>query len=163
MEVDEKGLRIVDAESVTLRLAAATSFRGRSPEAASADALRQGQPYGELLARHIADHRSLFRRVRLDLGSPRTRRDCPTDERLAAVREGAVDPGLAALYFQFGRYLLIASSRPGTQPANLQGIWNDDAEPAVGQQVHDQHQHRDELLARRGRATSPSATSRCST
>ncbi len=131
VEVDEKGLRVVDAEAVTLRLAAATSFRGRSPEAASADALRQGRPYGELLARHVADHRSLFRRVRLDLGSPE-RSALPTDERLAAVREGAADPGLAATYFQYGRYLLIASSRPGTQPANLQGLWNDDVNPAWG-------------------------------
>jgi alpha-L-fucosidase 2 len=131
VEVDEKGLRVVDAEAVTMRLAAATSFRGRNPEAACADALRQGRPYRELLARHIADHRSLFRRVRLDLGSPE-RNALPTDERLAAVRAGAVDPALAATYFQYGRYLLIASSRPGTQPANLQGLWNDDVNPAWG-------------------------------
>ena len=131
MEVDEKGLRVVDAESVTLRLAAATSFKGRDPEAACAEALRARRPYDELLARHLADHRSLFRRVRLDLGSA-DRDALPTDERLAAVREGAVDPGLAATYFQYGRYLLIASSRPGTQPANLQGLWNDDVNPAWG-------------------------------
>ena len=149
VEVDEKGLRVVDALSVTLRLAAATSFRGRDPEAACAEALRATRPYDELLARHMADHRSLYRRVRLDLGSAE-RNTLPTDERLAAVRGGAVDPGLAATYFQYGRYLLIASSRPGTQPANLQGLWNDDLSPAVGQQVHDQHQHRDELLAGRG-------------
>ena len=129
--VDEKGLRVVDADSVTLRLTAATSYKGRRPEAACADALRPRRPYGELLARHLADHRSLFRRVRLNLGS--TERDTlPTDERLAAVREGAVDPGLAAIYFQYGRYLLIASSRPGTLPANLQGLWNDDVNPAWG-------------------------------
>ena len=116
---------------MTVRLAAATSFQGRNPEAACADALRARRPYGELLARHLADHRSLFRRVRLDLGS--TERDAlPTDERLAAVRGGAVDPGLAATYFQYGRYLLIASSRPGTQPANLQGLWNDEVNPAWG-------------------------------
>ena len=131
VEVDEKGLRVVDAESVTLRLAAATSFRGRDPEAACAEALRATRPYDELLARHVADHRSLFRRVRLDLGSAE-RNTLPTDERLAAVRAGAVDPGLAATYFQYGRYLLIASSRPGTQPANLQGLWNDDVSPAWG-------------------------------
>ena len=131
VEVDEKGLHVVAAESVTVRLAAATSFRGRDPEAACADALRARRPYSELLARHVADYRSLFRRVRLDLGS--TERDAlPTDERLAAVRGGAVDPGLAATYFQYGRYLLIASSRPGTQPANLQGLWNDEVNPAWG-------------------------------
>ena len=131
VETDGKGLRIVDADSVTLRLAAATNFKGRDPEAACMEALRPTRPYGELLARHVADHRSLFRRVRLDLGS--AERDAlPTDERLAAVREGAVDPGLVATYFQYGRYLLIASSRPGTQPANLQGLWNDDVNPAWG-------------------------------
>ena len=132
VEADEKGLRVVDADSVTLRLAAATSFKGRDPEAACArGAARRRGPYDELLARHLADHRSLFRRVRLDLGSAE-RDPLPTDERLAAVRAGAVDPGLVATYFQYGRYLLIASSRPGTQPANLQGLWNDDVNPAWG-------------------------------
>ena len=131
LEVGEKGLRVVDAKSVTLRLAAATSFRGRTPEAACAEALRVRRPYGELFSRHVADHRSLFRRVRLYLGSAE-RNTLPMDERLAAVREGAVDPGLAATYFQYGRYLLMASSRPGTQPANLQGLWNDDVNPAWG-------------------------------
>jgi alpha-L-fucosidase 2 len=129
--VEEKGLRVVDAASVTLRLAAATSFRGRDPEAACAAALRGASPYDEMIARHVADHRSLFRRVRLDLGSPE-RSGLPTDERLQALRGGAVDPGLLATYFQYGRYLLIASSRPGTQPANLQGLWNDDVNPAWG-------------------------------
>jgi alpha-L-fucosidase 2 len=131
VEADEKGLRVVDAEAVTLRLAAATSFKGRDPEAACAEALRPQRPYADLVARHLADHRSLFRRVRLDLGAA-DRNALPTDERLAALRAGAVDPGLAALYFQYGRYLLIASSRPGTQPANLQGLWNDDLRPAWG-------------------------------
>jgi alpha-L-fucosidase 2 len=131
LEVDEKGLHVADAESVTLRLAAATSFRERNPEAACAETLRAPRPYSELLARHMADHRSLFRRVLLDLGSAE-RNTLPTDARLAALREGTVDPGLAATYFQYGRYLLIASSRPGTQPANLQGLWNDDVNPAWG-------------------------------
>jgi alpha-L-fucosidase 2 len=129
--VDEKGLRALDADAVTLRLAAATSFRGRDPAAACAETLRTPRPYEELLARHLTDHRALYRRVRLDLGAAE-RSTLPTDERLAAVRKGAVDPGLAATYFQYGRYLLIASSRPGTQPANLQGLWNDDVSPAWG-------------------------------
>jgi alpha-L-fucosidase 2 len=129
--VDAKGLHVLDAAAVTLRLAAATSFGGRDPEAACERTLRTRRPYRELLARHLADHRALFRRVRLDLGAG-DRDAVPTDERLAAVRAGAVDPGLAATYFQYGRYLLIASSRPGTQPANLQGIWNDDEWPAWG-------------------------------
>ncbi len=131
VETGAKGLRVVGAQAVTLRLAAATSFRGRDPEAACAEALRPLRAYEELLARHLADHRGLFRRVRLSLGDA-GRDSMPTDERLAAVRNGAVDPGLVATYFQYGRYLLIASSRPGTQPANLQGLWNDDMSPAWG-------------------------------
>ncbi len=131
VDADGAGLRVTDARAVTLRLAAATSFRGRDPEAACAETLRTPRPYAALLSRHAADHRALFRRVRLDLGS-RDRDAVPTDVRLAAVRAGRTDPGLAALYFQYGRYLLASSSRPGTQPANLQGIWNDDVVPAWG-------------------------------
>jgi alpha-L-fucosidase 2 len=131
LRVDDQGLRVSGADSVTLRLAAATSFRGRDPEAACATALRPRRPGGALFARHLADHRALFRRVRLRLASE-GRDDVPTDVRLAAVRAGRPDPSLAATYFQFGRYLLIASSRPGTQPANLQGLWNDDLRPAWG-------------------------------
>ena len=131
VEVDDKGLRVVDAESATIRLAAATSYKGRNPEAACTEALRHRRPYSELVARHTADHRSLFRRVRLDLGSAEKEK-LPTDERLAALRAGATDPGLAATYFQYGRYLLIAGSRPGAQPGNLQGLWNDDVNPAWG-------------------------------
>jgi alpha-L-fucosidase 2 len=131
LTADDQGLHVVDAGAVTLRLAAATSYEGRDPEAACAAALRVRRPYADLLARHLADHRSLFRRVRLDLGSPE-RDAVPTDVRLAALRAGQDDPGLVAAYFQYGRYLLIASSRPGTQAANLQGIWNDDVWPAWG-------------------------------
>jgi alpha-L-fucosidase 2 len=128
---DGQALRVEGADAVTLRLAAATSFRGRDPEKVCADALQSERPFDDLLARHLADYRTLFRRVRLDLGRAE-RADVPTDERLAAVRAGFVDPGLAAMYFQYGRYLLISSSRPGTQPANLQGIWNDEVNPSWG-------------------------------
>ncbi|MHC4249012.1 MAG: glycoside hydrolase family 95 protein, partial [Planctomycetota bacterium] len=81
--------------------------------------------WDDLLAAHVAEHGSMYGRVSLDLGaSPRA--DLPTDERLNAVRKGSGDPGLEALYFQFGRYLLMGSSRrPGRVPANLQGIWSD--------------------------------------
>jgi alpha-L-fucosidase 2 len=83
-----------------------------------------------LHSRHVADHQGLFRRVSLDLGhgtaaAADTSTKMPTDEQLKAVREGATDPELIGLYFQFGRYLLISSSRPGSLPANLQGIWAD--------------------------------------
>ena len=79
---------------------------------------------------HVADHQGLFRRVDLDLGTTDAVRK-ETDQRVADFKEGD-DPHLAALYFQFGRYLLIASSRPGGQPANLQGLWNDRPSPPWG-------------------------------
>jgi alpha-L-fucosidase 2 len=84
-------------------------------------------PFHELRSRHCADHQALFRRVDLDLGGHHAAA-LPTLERLTrgSVEE---DPQLAALYFQYGRYLLIASSRPGSQPANLQGIWNESTSP----------------------------------
>ena len=75
--------------------------------------------------------------------------DLPTDERLVRYRDGAADPALEALFFQFGRYLLISSSRPGSLPANLQGLWNNSNNPAVAQRLSFQHQYTDELLAGR--------------
>jgi alpha-L-fucosidase 2 len=76
-------------------------------------------------ATHVADHAALFGRVTLDLGGDPGAALIPTDQRLAAVRAGATDLGLEALYCQFGRYLLMGCSRPGTMPANLQGLWNE--------------------------------------
>ena len=87
-----------------------------------------GLSYEELLGRHVKEHRSLFRRVEISLGHT-PNEELPTDERLAGYRKGEADPQLEALLFQFGRYLLMGSSRPGTQPANLQGIWNDHVSP----------------------------------
>jgi alpha-L-fucosidase 2 len=82
-----------------------------------------------LLARHVADYQKLFRRVELNLGENPAAENLFTDERLARFAEGQPDPGLAALLYQYGRYLLISSSRPGGLPANLQGIWNDSMRP----------------------------------
>ncbi|TLS48259.1 glycoside hydrolase family 95 protein [Paenibacillus antri] len=135
-------LRIRGARSMTLLLAAATDFErydvmpkpGAAPLAATCaaalDAMRS-MPYGTLRARHEAEHRALFERAELTLGNGEAGEadDTPTDERLARYREGVRDDRLEELYFQYGRYLLIASSRPGTQPANLQGIWNDRVQP----------------------------------
>jgi alpha-L-fucosidase 2 len=74
----------------------------------------------------VADHERIFHRVELQLGSAEDpAAGIPTDERLARFRDGGADPSLAALYFQFGRYVLLDSSRPGSMAANLQGIWND--------------------------------------
>ncbi|MBI4873360.1 MAG: glycoside hydrolase family 95 protein [Acidobacteria bacterium] len=117
------------AQAATLRIGAATNYRGGSGERLSAAHLRQtaGKSYGALRSAHIAEHQKLFRRVDLNLGARTSA--AATDERLQAVKDGKPDPGLAALYFQYGRYLLISSSRPGTQAANLQGIWNDLVRP----------------------------------
>ncbi|MBT5531708.1 glycoside hydrolase family 95 protein, partial [Candidatus Poribacteria bacterium] len=86
-------------------------------------------------AEHVEDHRRLYRRVTLDLGGDDLSAT-PTDERVARVRHGADDAGLVAEYFQFGRYLLIASSRPGGLPANLQGIWAEGLDPPWQSDFH---------------------------
>ncbi|MDR7229754.1 alpha-L-fucosidase 2 [Caulobacter sp. BE264] len=118
------------ADEVVLLIAAATSFRryddvSGDPRALNVATLARsaGRSWPRLLERHQADHRALFRRVSVDFGHTRAAL-APTDQR---VRRSPMtdDPSLAALYFQYGRYLLIACSRPGSQPANLQGIWND--------------------------------------
>ena len=121
----EGKLHVEKADELLLLLAAATSYRGGEPAELCATHLRAAdRPYLALLERHVADHRRLFRRVSLDLG--RTDNESkPTDQRLAAIAQGQADPGLIAMYFQFGRYLLMGSSRPGGMPANLQGLWNE--------------------------------------
>lgn len=121
-------LLIEEADSVTLFLAAATTFRYNDPGTyciSHLDTL-SALPYTELLARHIRDYRELYHRVELKL--PHSGGDIgrlPTNERLKRIKAGMEDNDLVALYFQYGRYLLISSSRPGSLPANLQGIWND--------------------------------------
>jgi alpha-L-fucosidase 2 len=119
------------ADAVTLLLAANTTFRSEEPAELARKQLEQAaiQPYATLRAEHVADHRRLFGRVQLDLGS-NAAADLPTNERLSRLQDGDDDPALMALYFQYGRYLLIASSRPGSLPANLQGIWNESMTPS---------------------------------
>ena len=128
-------LVVEGANAATIVLVAATSHVDDSrmdadPAARNDDTLARlaGKGFDELEARHLADHQALFRRVSLDLGSGENDR-LPTDERLKRFATSR-DPGLVALVFQYGRYLLIASSRPGGQPANLQGVWNDSLKPA---------------------------------
>ena len=122
----DNGLTVRKADAVTLLLAAATDYRGNDPATTCKEhlAAASGKSFDELRAAHVAEHQGWFRRVALDVGATDAVQ-LPTDERLDAVKKGQADPQLAALYFQFGRYLLIASSRPGTMPANLQGIWCD--------------------------------------
>ena len=128
-QVNGESVAVVGATAVTLQFAAATNFRTDDPAAQCAKYLaRANKPFARLRAAHVADYQRLFQRVQLNLGS--TTHDLPTDERLKQVQGGAADLSLEALYFQFGRYLLISSSRPGTMAANLQGKWNDKLAPS---------------------------------
>ncbi|MEE8472519.1 MAG: glycoside hydrolase family 95 protein, partial [Dehalococcoidia bacterium] len=125
------------ARRVVLMVAAATSYWGDDPALVTARTLAAANrltPEALLMA-HETDHRELMERVRLDLGGE-TQSQRPTDERLQAVMDGGADPQLAALYFQYGRYLLIGSSRPGSLPANLQGIWADGLAPPWNADYH---------------------------
>lgn len=141
--ISEKGneLLIEDADEVELILTAATSFNGfdKNPviEGKYSQKICKEQiaaisevAYYELKERHINDYSNLYSRVKLDLGETEVN-TLPLNERITKYRSG-VDPGLTALYFNFGRYLLISSSRPGkfAQPANLQGIWSRWLQPA---------------------------------
>ncbi|HEX6717873.1 MAG TPA: glycoside hydrolase family 95 protein [Pyrinomonadaceae bacterium] len=118
-----------DGYRALLLIAAATNYRNYKdvsgdPAAITAEQLRRARQksFADLRTAHIREHQRLFHRVKLDLGRTNAA-DLPTDERPAQFLQG-LDPHLATLYFQYGRYLLISSSRPGSQPANLQGIWN---------------------------------------
>jgi alpha-L-fucosidase 2 len=120
-------LTIERANAATLLVVANTNYRGRDPEALCGSQIEaaEGKGFSDLRRAHIADHQRLFRRVEIDLGSSESASKT-TDKRLAAVCAGGHDPQLSALFFQYGRYLLIASSRLDSPlPANLQGIWND--------------------------------------
>ncbi len=127
--VEGNELIVEGANSATLLFAAATNFRHKDPALRCEQYLAAAKkPYAQLRASHVTDHQRLFRRVAFSLGKAVS--DLPTDERLKRVQEGETDLALEALYFQFGRYLLIASSRPGTMAANLQGKWNDKLQPS---------------------------------
>jgi len=125
LTVTEKGLRLAGANAATLLIVAATDYRGDDPASACERYMASAakKDYLELRRAHVREHRRLFRRVSLNLGTDEAAAK-PTDERLEAAISGADAPGLCALYFQYGRYLLLCSSRPGCMPANLQGLWN---------------------------------------
>lgn len=131
----DTALNVKDADAVTIYISIATSFRNYNDISANAgertaaylqNAMKKS--YEQIQKDHIADYQRFFKRVSLDLGVTDSVNK-PTDIRLEQFAKG-FDPQLVALYFQFGRYLLISSSRPGGQPANLQGIWNDQLTPS---------------------------------
>ena len=135
-------LQISKATEVLLMISAATSFNGfdkrpdtegRDENALARKALNAAtaRSFANLQREHEADYQHYFNRVKLDLGTTDASVN-PTDQRLKAYSQGCKDPALEALYFQFGRYLLISCSRPGGIPANLQGIWNANTRPSWG-------------------------------
>jgi alpha-L-fucosidase 2 len=130
-------LRLTGANAVTLLIAMATSYRryndiSGDPEALTADVLARAvrRGFAAIAADATARHRKMFRRVAIDLGSSAAASQ-PTDIRISASQTND-DPALAALYFQYGRYLLISCSQGGGQPATLQGLWNDSLQPPWG-------------------------------
>jgi alpha-L-fucosidase 2 len=123
--VDTSGIVVKGASELVLYVSMGTNFRGalRCPEGAP-DLRVLNKPVAKVWVDHLADVHRWFDRVGLKLGTNALAEREPTDERLAAYTKGGVDPGLEALYFQYGRYLLMSSSRTPGVPANLQGIWN---------------------------------------
>jgi len=136
-------MRVMGADAVEFRIVGATSYKNPTDldgdEIAKAEnALSQVSEftYDQLYERHLDDFQSLFNRVELNLPSDPSLAELTTDERINRIREGSNDPELIALYFQYGRYLLMCSSRPGNLPANLQGIWNRYVKPAWDSDFH---------------------------
>ena len=140
-------VRIENADSCTIVVAVETNyamdyrsgFRGESPDKRVEQRLAklQSTSFATLYARHAADYQSLYNRLRLTLGGSSPFMDTlPTAERLAAYKNSRNDPGLENLIFNFGRYLMIASSRPGSLPAGLQGIWNARVKAPWGNDYH---------------------------
>lgn len=136
--VSKDGVLLVsNVKNATIYLVSKTSFYTKNYKAENSQTLEnlKGKTFEELLQRHTQDFNSFFDRVSLDLDD-KALDSLPTDVRLDKVRNGATDLGLEAKLFQYGRYLLISSSRPGTNPANLQGIWNKDIEAAWNADYH---------------------------
>jgi alpha-L-fucosidase 2 len=130
-------LRIDKADNVLLLLTAATDYRGGDTVRQSRDQLTEaaGKNYDLVKKNHVADYQQFFKRVDLDLGES-DGSYFATDARILAMQNGYEDAKLIRLYYQFGRYLLISSSRPGGLPANLQGIWADGLYPPWGADYH---------------------------
>ena len=135
LEARDGRIVFTDCDALTLLLAAGTNYqnqrdkgwKGEHPHEriSSLLAAASEKSFDALLQEHVRDYQGLFDRLQLDLGAtPQTTANLPTNERLAAYRQGGTDPDLEELLFQYARYMMISSSRPGTLPANLQGLWN---------------------------------------
>jgi len=139
----ENSVRIENARAATLLVTASTDFREHDAagmEAACARNLRSAaaRSYSELRREHVDDYRRYADRCGIRLrDGPDPLREIATDKRMARLKNGGEDAGLVARYFHYGRYMLISSSRPGTLPANLQGIWNESLDPPWGSKYTD--------------------------
>jgi len=147
LSVQDSKIKVDGADAFTLLVCAGTDYlnqrakgwKGQHPHnriTAKLDAAAK-RKFDDLLAEHVADYQALFSRLKLDVGkAPAERLQMPTDARLAAYKENKSDPGLEALVFQYARYLMISSSRPGSLPANLQGLWNNSNSPPWRSDYH---------------------------
>lgn len=140
-------LKVENATIITLYISAATDYNKAEPYVSlRRDRLQaclvtiskvENQPYSTIRERHIADHKTYFERATVELGTTSKKQlQMATDERLKAVKKGATDPDLIEDLFQMGRYMLIASSRAGTLPPNLTGIWNGEPNPVCDADWH---------------------------
>ena len=130
-------IRIEKANSVVILLTAATDYFAPDPASRALERLEKvsARPFADIKSDHVADYKSYFNRLSIDLGSS-DGNYFTTDARIAAMQNGYHDTDLIELYYQFGRYLLISSSRPGGLPANLQGIWADGLNPPWSADYH---------------------------
>jgi alpha-L-fucosidase 2 len=146
VRIDGDSLAFANCDALTIILGAGTSyvanaaksFQGEHPlkRVTAQVSAAAARPYAELRSEHLSDYRALFDRVHIDLGASSPARSAlPTDQRIVAYTADGRDPELEALYFQFGRYLLIASSRDSL-PANLQGLWNNSLTPPWNSDYH---------------------------
>ncbi len=137
LKIENGKLIINDADEVLIKLVASSNYRGLDPKKEANITLHKIKnfSYDKLLDRHVLDYQSLFNRVDFKI-SDKTGKELPTDIRLKKVKKGAPDNYLTQLQYQFGRYLLISSSRPGNLPANLQGIWANGFTPPWNSDYH---------------------------
>ncbi|MBC9798108.1 glycoside hydrolase family 95 protein [Sinomicrobium weinanense] len=137
VKADNGKLRLENVKKATLILTGSTSFYNNDYEKENTRVLTtvKDKTFDELLQAHVTDHQKYYKRVALDLGGAELD-SIPTEARLKRIRDGKDDPDLMAKLFQYGRYLLISSSRPGTNPANLQGIWNEHIEAPWNADYH---------------------------
>ncbi|MEP1489830.1 MAG: glycoside hydrolase family 95 protein [Algibacter sp.] len=136
-KIENGKLIITNADEVIIKVVASSNYRGLNPEKECNVALNKikNSSYSELLDKHVSDYQALFNRVDFKI-SDKTGEELPTDVRLKKVKNGETDNYLTQLQYQFGRYLLISSSRPGNLPANLQGIWADGFTPPWNSDYH---------------------------